>query len=107
LWRDQFGWREEVHFEVCDFAGLGPLLEAQLLKHAFRCRIVRLRVSVEVAGSAFDAPRFRIDNMIAQLPETEQPKLTLFGLWGGVFEGRRLAVDRVPNADDLAARFEW
>ena len=23
------------------------------------------------------------------------------------FEGRRLFVDRLPNADDLAARFEW
>jgi len=106
-WRDDFGWREGVHFEVCDFAGLGPLLDAQLLSHAFRCRIVRLKVPVVVAGSLVDGPRFQIDNLVAQLPETEQPKLTLLGLWGGVFEGRRLVVDRVPNGDDLTARFDW
>lgn len=31
----------------------------------------------------------------------------LLGLWGGVFEGRRLVVDRLSETNDLAARFEW
>lgn len=106
-WRDQFNWREGVHFDVCDFAGLGPLLDAQLLSHAYRCRIVRLKVPVEVAGPHPRDPRFRIDNLVAQFPETDHPRLTVFGLWGGVFEVRRLVVDRTPNGDDLTARFEW
>lgn len=45
--------------------------------------------------------------MIAQFPETDHPRLTVFGLWGGVFEGRRLIVDRTPTADDIAAHFDW
>jgi hypothetical protein len=107
LWRDQFGWREGVHFDVCDFAGLGPFLDAQLLSHVYRCRIVRLKVPVEVAGTDLRGPRFTVENMIVQFPETDHPRLTVFGLWGGVFEGRRLVVDRPPTADDLTARFEW
>jgi hypothetical protein len=106
-WRDQFCWREGVHFEVCDFAGLGPFIDSQLLSHAFRCRIVRLKVPVEVSGPNPRDPRFRIDNLIAQLPEGDHPRLTVFGLWGGVFEGRRLIVDRTAGGDDLTARFEW
>jgi hypothetical protein len=106
LWREQFGWREGVHFEVCDFAGVGSFLDAQLLNASYRCRVVRLKVPVEVAGSNPSHPRFRVENLIAQLPETDQPRLTVFGLWGGVFEGRRL-VDRLPTSDDLAVRFDW
>jgi hypothetical protein len=44
--------------------------------------------------------------LVAQLPETAQPRFTVFGLWGGVFEGRTLVVDRRTNSDDIAARFE-
>lgn len=107
LWRDQFNWREGVHFDVCHFVGLGPWLDAQLLGTSFRCRIVRLKVPVEVAGTNLRGPRFSVENMIAQLPEADAPTFTLFGLWGGVFDGRRLVVDRVPTADALTARFEW
>ena len=31
----------------------------------------------------------------------------LLGLWGGVFVGRKLAVDPQPNSDDIAARLEF
>jgi hypothetical protein len=107
LWRDQFRWREGVHFDVCDFAGLGSVFDAQLLGTGYRCRIARLRVPVEVASPTPNGPRFRVDNMITQLADDNDPKLTLFGLWGGVFENRRLAVERPLPTDDLTARLEW
>jgi hypothetical protein len=106
-WRDEFRWRDGVHYDVCEFAGLGPLLDAQLLNASYHCRIVRLKVPVEISGPHPRDPRFRVENLIAQLPETDHPRLTVFGLWGGVFEGRQLHVDRRPNSDDLAARMVW
>ncbi len=106
LWRDQFRWREGIHFDVCDIAGLGSVFDAQLLGTGYRCRVARLRVPVEVASPTPTGPRFCVDNLIIQLVDDAEPRLTIFGLFGGVFESRRLAVERQPS-DDLTARLEW
>jgi hypothetical protein len=106
LWRDQFRWREGVHFDLCDVVGLGSVFDAQLLGIGYRCHLARLRVPVEVAGPSPTGPRFRVENLVTQLVDDAEPRLTLFGLFGGVFEDRRLAVERSPT-DDLVARMEW
>jgi hypothetical protein len=108
LWRDQMNWQEGRHFETCRIAGLGPLMGGRLLDRSFRVRLVRLTVPVELAGRSGD--RLRIERPIAQLAEpntvADDPKFAILGLFGGVFEGRRLAVERSP-LDDLTARMEW
>jgi hypothetical protein len=108
VWRDRFGWVERRHFESCHIAGVGPLMGGQLLDKSFRVRLVRLLVPVELAGRGGD--RLRIERLIAQLAEpntvADDPKFAILGLFGGAFEGRKLAVDRSP-ADDLTARMEW
>ena len=109
LWRDQLHWQEGRHFDACHVTGLGPIVWSQLLSRSFRARLVRLKVPVELAGQSGD--RLRLNHLIAQLAEPttprEDPKLAILCLWGGVFEGRRLAVDRSPTGDDLIARLEW
>jgi hypothetical protein len=107
LWRDEFRWKEGRDFEVCDIAGVGPYLDAMLLADDYRCRVVRLKVPVEIAGSVPAAPRLIVQNLVAQLPESDSPKRMIFGLWGGVFTGCRLAVEASPTPEDLAARLEW
>jgi hypothetical protein len=107
-WRDRFGWQEGRHFESCHIASVGPLIGGQLLNQSFRVRLVRLLVPVELAGKSGD--RLRIERLITQLAEPttprDDPKVAVLGLFGGVFDGRKLAVDRTP-ADDLAACVEW
>lgn len=108
FWRDRFGWVEGRHFESCHIAGVGRVLGGRLLAQSFRVRLVRLAVPVELAGKSGD--RLRLDHLIAQLAEPatprDDPKFAVLGLFGGVFEDRRLAVERSP-ADDLTARLEW
>ena len=108
LWRDQLNWQEGRHFESCHLAGAGPFLTSQLLNQSFRVRLVRLLVPVELAGRGGD--RLRVERLIAQLAEpatvADDPKFAVLGLFGGVFEGRKLALDRQAS-DDLAARLEW
>ena len=48
-----------------------------------------------------------IDRFVAQLSDSDEPNEMPLRLWGGVFEGRRLIVDRTPTADDIAAHFDW
>jgi hypothetical protein len=70
--------------------------------------VVRLKVPVVLAGTSYaPADLIRIDHLTAQLSDSDEPKEMLLGLWGGVFEGRRLVVDRTAGGDDLAARFDW
>ena len=70
---------------------------------------MRLKVPIELAGKSGD--RLRVEHLIAQLAEPatvrDDPKFAVFGLWGGVFEDRRVVVGRQPNGDDLVARLEW
>lgn len=107
-WRDRFGWVEGRHFESCHISGIGPATSGRLLAQSFRVRLVRLKVPVELAGRSGD--RLRVEYLIAQLAEPatprDDPKYAVLGLFGGVFESRRLAVERTP-ADDLTARMEW
>ena len=109
FWRDRFGWVEGRHFESCHIAGVGPVIGSQLLAQSFRVRLVRLKISVELAGKNGD--RLRLDHLIAQLAEPaavrDDPKFAILGLFGGVFAGRRLFVDQSPTGDDLTARLEW
>jgi hypothetical protein len=93
---------------VCHIPDFGERFRSQLLGASLTCRVVRLKVPVVLAGTSYAAENLlRIDHLVAQLSDTDEPKEMLLGLWGGVFEGRRLVVDRTPNADDLAARLEW
>lgn len=108
VWRGKFQLEEGKHFDVCHIADFGERFRSQLLGAALTCRVVRLKVPVVLAGTSYaPADLLRIDNLVAQLSDTDEPKEMLLGLWGGVFEGRRLVVDRVPTSDDLTARFEW
>jgi hypothetical protein len=108
VWRDRYAWQEGRHFESCHIAGVGPFLGSRLVNHSFRVRLVRLKVPVELAGRSGD--RLKLDHLIAQLAEPttprDDPKFAVLGLFGGVFESRRLAVDHT-TADDLTARLEW
>lgn len=108
IWKGAFHFEEGRHFEVCHIADLGERIRNQLLASSLTCRVARLKVPVVLAGTSF-APEhlLRIDNLVAQLSDTNEPQEMLLGLWGGVFEGRRLVVDRLSETNDLAARFEW
>jgi len=108
VWSGSFGYEEGKHFEVCSIAELGERVRSQLLGSSLTCRVVRLKVPVVLAGTSYAAENLlRIDHLVAQLSDTDEPKEMLLGLWGGVFEGRRLVVDRTPDGYDLTARFEW
>jgi hypothetical protein len=108
VWQVAFRFREGMHFDVCHIADFGERFRSQLLGSSLTCRVVRLKVPVVLAGTSYaPANLLRVDNLIAQLSDTDEPKEMLLGLWGGVFEGRRLVVDRTAGGDDLAARFDW
>lgn len=93
---------------MCHVADFGERFRSQLLGSSLTCRVVRLKVPVVLAGTSYMPENLiRIDHLIAQLSDSDEPKEMLLGLWGGVFEGRRLVVDRAPGGDDLVARFEW
>jgi hypothetical protein len=108
VWRGAFGYEEGKHFEVCTLANLGERVRSQLLGASLTCRIVRLKVPVVLVGTSYAAANLlRIDHLVTQLSDTDEPGQMLLGLWGGVFEGRRLVVDRTAGGDDLTARFDW
>lgn len=108
IWQGRFRYEEGKHFEVCRIADFGERFRNQLLASSLLCRVVRLKVPVLLVGVSYSPDHFlRIDNLVAQFSDTDEPKQVLLGLWGGVFEGRRLLVDRAPTSDDLTARFEW
>ena len=107
MWRDEFRWKEDVEFEVCEVAGVGTVLDATVLGHNYRCRVVRLNVPVEIAGSRLGEDRLVVPRLIAQLPESDGPKQAIFGLWGGVFTGCRLTVGASSASEVLDARLDW
>jgi hypothetical protein len=106
LWHGQFGWRAGRDFDELTVAG-APALTGQVLGHRFACRLARLRVTVELAGRDPKGARLRLDALVCQLAETSGPPYIILGLWGGVFTGRRLAVELQPGSDDLTARLEF
>jgi hypothetical protein len=108
VWKKAFRFEKGKHFEVCGIANLGERMRSQLLGSSLTCRVVRLKVPVVLAGTPHTPENLlRVERLVAQLSDTDEPKEMLLGLWGGVFEGRRLAVDHAATADDIAARFDW
>jgi hypothetical protein len=107
LWSHQFHWHPGRDFEEISTAGVGSALRSQVLGHRYSCRLALLRVPVEPAGLNLKSPRLRVNSLICLLAEPGGSPAINLGLWGGVFEGRRLQVQRQPNSDDLAAQLEW
>lgn len=108
IWQGRFRYEEGEHFEVCSIADFGERVRSQVLGSSLICRTVRLKVPVVLVGTSY-APdhMLRIENLVAQFSDTNEPKQVLLGLWGGVFEGRKLVVDRQSTSDDLATRLVW
>lgn len=105
MWSERFNWQAGRDYDELTVAG-NPTLRGQVLGKQFTCRLARLRVAVELAGADLKAPRLRLDSLVCQLADTGGPAFVILGLWGGVFTGRRLAVETPPGSDDLAARLE-
>jgi hypothetical protein len=104
IWHDDFRWRAGRDYDELKVAG-NPPLHGQIDGYRFNCRLARLRVPVELAGRDLKAQRLRLDSLVCQLAERGGPPFVILGLWGGVFTGRRLAVDPQPaGGDDLSAR---
>lgn len=104
VWKHDFGWRAGQHFDELSIADLGTTLTGQVLHYRYSCRLARLRVPVELAGSNLKGDRLRIDSLVCQLAEAGGPPYIILGLWGGVFTGRQLAIEQLHTSDDLQAR---
>lgn len=107
LWDGQFHWQPGRDFDEISIAGVGSVLRGQVLGHRYSCRLARLRMPVELAGRNPRGDRLRLDSLVCQLAEPGGPPAIILGLWGGVFEERRLRIQRQPHSDDLAAQLEW
>jgi hypothetical protein len=107
VWKHDFGWQPGRDFDELSLAGVGTTLTGQVLGHRFSCRLARLRVPVELAGSDLKAPRLRLDSLICQLADAGGPSMIILGLWGGIFTDHRLVVESAPNSDDIQARLEF
>jgi hypothetical protein len=107
LWDHQFHWQLGRDYDELSVAGIGTTLQGQVLGNRFSCRLVRLKVSVELAGRDLRGPRLLLNSLVCQLADTGGPRFVLLGLWGGVFTGRKLVIDPQPNSDDLLARLEF
>jgi hypothetical protein len=107
VWKNDFGWQAGQHFDELSVAGIGTTLTGQVLNYRYSCRLARLRVPVELAGSNLKSDRLRLDSLICQLADPSGPQMLILGLWGGVFTGRQLAVEQQPNSDDLQARLSF
>lgn len=105
LWAGKFNWRAGRDYDEL------PVTAASLHGHVagrrYTFTLARLRVPVELAGRDPHGDRLRLDDLVCQLADQAGPPLTLLGLWGGAFVGRRLAVDPTPAADDLTAALPW
>lgn len=106
VWYHDFGWRAGRDHDELNVAGVASLT-GQVLGHRFACRLARLKVAVELSGADLKAARLRLDSLVCQLAEAGGPPFIILGLWGGVFTGRRLAVEAQPGGDDLVARLEF
>lgn len=107
LWDHQLRWQAAREYDELTVAGIGAVLRGQVLGHSYSCRLARLRVPVELAGTDLKAPRLRLDSLVCQLADAGGPPYVILGLWGGPLVGRHLAVEPQPGFDDLAARLEF
>jgi hypothetical protein len=107
FWHNRFGWRVGRDFDELSVAGIGTVLTVQVLGHQVSCRLARLRVPIELAGSNLAGNRLRLDSLVCQLADPSPLSFIILGLWGGAFTGRRLVVEPQPNSDDLQARLEF
>jgi hypothetical protein len=107
LWNQQFRWQAGRDYDELPVAGVGPVLQGQVLGYRYSCRLARLRVGVELAGRDPKGDRLRLDSLVCQLADAGGPPYVILGLWGGPLVGRRLAVEPQPGADDLTARLEF
>ncbi|MBX9628626.1 MAG: hypothetical protein K2X82_32815 [Gemmataceae bacterium] len=105
VWSGAFNWRAGRDYDEL------PVAVANLHGHVAGRRytfiLARLRVPVELAGRDPRGDRLRLDDLVCQLADPAGPPLTLLGLWGGAFVGRKLAAEADPAGDDLAARLDW
>jgi hypothetical protein len=106
VWHDKYHWRAGRDYWELNVANAKGL-KGQILEHRYSFQLAKLRAPVELAGKDLKAKRLRIDSLICQLADPSGPPFVILGLWGGVFEGRRLAFDRLPGSDDLQATLEW
>ena len=106
VWSEKYGWKAGREFHELTTAD-GIALKGQVLDHHYTFRLAQLRVPVELAGKNLKAKRLRIDSLVCQLADPGGPPFVILGLWGGIFEGRRLAIDRLPGSDEIQAILEW
>lgn len=106
VWYEKFGWRDGRDYHALNSAGISGL-KGQVLEYHCSFQLAQLRVPVELAGKDLRAKRLRIDSLVCQLADPGGPPFVILGLWGGVFEGHRLAIDRLQGSDDLRASLEW
>ena len=105
LWSVAFNWRAGRDYDELPVAAAH--LHGHVAGRRYSFTLARLRVPVELAGRDPRGDRLRLDAIVCQLADPAGPPLTLLGLWGGAFPGRRLAVDPTPAGDDLTARLDW
>jgi hypothetical protein len=107
VWHGIFNWQEGHDFDELSIAGVGKTLQGQILGHRYSCRLVHLRVAIELSGKNLKGDRLKLDSLICQLADPGNMPYILLGLWGGPFVGSRLVVDRMTGSDDLEARLEY
>lgn len=105
LWSGKFGWRAGRDYDELPVAAAN--LHGHVAGRRYSFTLARLRVPVELAGRDLRGDRLRLDGLVCQLADPAGPPLTLLGLWGGAFVGRKLAVDPDPAGDDLTAALDW
>jgi hypothetical protein len=106
IWSGRYRWKEGQDFEVLNVQGMS-VLSGQVLGHRYTFRFVRLRVPIELAGKNLRAKRLRINSLICQLADPSTLPFFIIGLWGGIFEGRSLVVERLPQSNDIRALLRW
>src|SRR6185437_5440651 len=97
IWTGKYGWKAGEDFEVLNVRGMSSL-SGQVLGHRYSFRFARLRVPLELAGKNLKSKRLRIDSLVCQLADPSSLPFFIIGLWGGVFEGRSLVVERLPRS---------
>lgn len=100
-----YNWKAGRDYDELSVAGGAPT--GQVLGFHYSFRLVRLRVPVVLSGKNLKGDRLRIDSLVCQLAKAGGPTFILLGLWGGVFDNRRLVIDRDPAGDELTARLEF